>query len=98
MEDRFSLTCPCCKSHLVIDREKGIIIEFKETKVDEKKESFDERLKNLEDEKKRTEEKFQESIRIEKEKKATLEQKFNDLFAKAKDEPIEPQKRDIDLD
>ena len=62
------------------------------------KASFDARLKTLDEEKRIAEEKFQESIRAEKSKKDVLEKKFQDLFQKAKEGPVGPVQRDIDLD
>ena len=55
-------------------------------------------MKTLEDEKKAAEEKFQESMRAEKSKKEVLEKKFQDLFQKAKEGPVGPVTKDIDLD
>jgi hypothetical protein len=46
----------------------------------------------------RREARFKESMETEKEKAKLLERKFKELLKKAKDEPVAPPTRDIDLD
>lgn len=97
-DDRvFTVTCPCCKALLTIDADAFVVLQHEVPETGDKA-SFDDRLKNLDEEKRRAEEKFQESIRAEKSKKDVLEKKFQDLFKKAQEGPVGPMKRDIDLD
>ena len=97
-ERSFTVTCPCCGALVSIDGEARLAVGYEAPPSSEEKASFDARLKTLDDEKRIAEEKFQESIRAEKSKKEVLEKKFQDLFQKAKEGPVGPIKRDIDLD
>ncbi len=93
----FKVTCPSCRSSLVIDAEAKVVVGHEAPPV-ESTASFEERMQTLSKEKRLAEEKFQESIRTEKSKKEVLEQKFQDLVKKVKDEPIGPMTKEIDLD
>jgi hypothetical protein len=97
-ERSFTVTCPCCGALLTIDGEARLAVGHEAPPSSEERASFDARLKTLDDEKRIAEEKFQESIRAEKSKKEVLEKKFQDLFQKAKEGPVGPIQRDIDLD
>jgi hypothetical protein len=97
-ERSFTVTCPCCGALLTIDGEARLAVGYEEPPSSEEKTTFDARLKTLDEEKRVAEEKFQESIRAENSKKVVLERKFQDLFQKAKEGPVGPVKRDIDLD
>ncbi len=97
-EESYPLTCPCCGCVMKVDADSRIILSHTPPKEDKEAASFESRMSALKDEKKVAEDKFQESIRAEKAKKEVLEKKFKDLFQKAKEGPIGPMKRDIDLD
>ncbi len=94
----FTVTCPCCGATLTLDGEAQVVVGHEKPAGPQEKTSFEERMKTLDEEKRLAEEKFQESIRAEKSKKEVLEKKFQDLFQKAKEGPVGPMKRDIDLD
>lgn len=94
----FSVTCPCCGALLRLDGARGVIVGHEPPPEKGEKTSFEDRLKTLDTEKRIAEEKFQESVRAEKSKKEVLERKFQDLFEKAKQGPVGPVKRSIDLD
>ncbi len=95
---RFTVTCPCCGALVTLDAEARVVLSHEAPPSAAEKASFEDRLKRLDEEKRQAEEKFQESIRSEKAKKEVLEQKFQDLFKKAKEGPVGPIPRDIDLD
>lgn len=97
-EGDFTVTCPHCGAHLTIDGGAQVVTGHEPPPDQGEKASFETRMKILQDEKKIAEEKFQESIRAEKSKKEVLEKKFQDLFQKAKEGPVGPVKKDIDLD
>jgi hypothetical protein len=97
-EQAFSVTCPCCGALLTVDGAARVVTGHEVAQSPGEKASFDARLKTLDEEKRIAEEKFQESIRAEKSKKDVLEKKFQDLFQKAKEGPVGPVQRDIDLD
>lgn len=96
--DDFTVTCPHCGALLTLDGEAKVVMSHEPPPSQGDKASFEARMKTLEEEKHVAEEKFQESIRAEKSKKEVLEKKFQDLFQKAKEGPVGPMKRDIDLD
>lgn len=97
-EDLYSLTCPCCGSVLTVDAGARVVLRHTMPKEEGSKASFESRMSALKEEKRLAEDKFKESIRAEKSKKEVLEKKFKDLFEKAKEGPVGPMKRDIDLD
>jgi hypothetical protein len=97
-ENEYTLTCPCCGALITVDGEARVVLRHETPPSTAEKASFEARMKTLEEEKRMAEEKFQESIRTEKSKKEILEKKFQDLFQKAKEGPVGPMKRDIDLD
>lgn len=94
----FSVTCPCCGASLVIDEQAKVVADHTPPPSKKETTSFEDRMAKLKEEKRLAEEKFKESVRAEDSKKEVLEQKFQDLFKKAKDEPAGPGVRDIDLD
>ena len=97
-DSAFTVTCPCCGALLTLDAAARVVTSHEPPPSTADKSSFEARMKTLQDEKRIAEEKFQESIRSEKSKKEVLEKKFQDLVQKAKEGPVEPMKRDIDLD
>lgn len=94
----FTVTCPCCHALVTIDSAAQVVTGYEPPPGAGDKATFEARMKTLEDEKRVAEEKFKESIRTEKSKKEVLEKKFQDLFQKAKEGPVGPIKKDIDLD
>ena len=94
----FTVTCPCCHALITIDSAAQVVTGYEPPPGAGDKATFEARMKTLEDEKRVAEEKFKESIRTEKSKKEILEKKFQDLFQKAKEGPVGPIKKDIDLD
>ncbi len=97
-ETTYTVTCPCCGARLTLDAAARVVVSHEAPPATGEKATFDARLKTLDEEKRVAEEKFQESVRAEKSKKDVLEKKFQDLFQKAKEGPVGPVKRDIDLD
>ena len=94
----FSLTCPCCKAILEVDAEARVVSDYTPPPEDKEAVSFEDRMSSLRQEKEAAEKKFEESMRAEKGKGDVLKKKFDDLFEKAKQEPVGPMTRDIDLD
>jgi hypothetical protein len=100
MSDTISITCPHCRSAIVVDRSAGVVVAHeapveKGTKID-----FDERLKQLEQEKQRMAGRMDEAMRAEKDKNRLLEDRFRKLMDTAREsgEDDKPFIRDIDLD
>lgn len=94
---RFSVTCPCCGASLVVDDKARVVADYTPPPSKKETTSFEKRMEKLKEEKRIAEEKFKESVRSEESKKEVLEQKFQDLFKKAKEKPAGPSVRDIDL-
>lgn len=94
----FTICCPHCKALIEIDEENKVVISFEEPKTIKEGITFEERLKQLNEEKKVAQAKFEESLRTEKSKKEILEKKFKELSEKAKEMKDIPLKKDIDLD
>ncbi len=100
MTRTISVTCPHCNAALTIDLEAGVVSGHEaplappSDKVD-----FDQRLRQLEEEKRRASDRMAEAMRSEKNRDRLLADRFKSLMDKAKDEPDEgPRIRDIDLD
>ncbi len=95
----FDVKCPCCQAELRIDPETRAVITFKEPERPRTLEDIDTGLEKLKGEAARREEAFRKSFENEKKSGEVLARKFDELFKKAKEEPIgPPPKRDIDLD
>ncbi len=95
----FEVKCPCCQAELKIDPETRAVITFKAPERPREMESIEVGLERLKGEAARREEAFRKSVEAERSSKDVLAKKFDELFKKAKEEPIgPPPTRDIDLD
>ena len=99
MSDPVIVSCPHCGSNLTIDTAAGVVVGHTPPPSHKEKVGFDDRLKEIEAEKKRSADKMAEAMRKEKSKERLLEDRFRKLMDDAKDmeddgKPI----RDIDLD
>jgi len=92
------LTCPCCQATLTVDPVLGAVLYHEPPPRPATVTDLKTALEELKGEASRREARFKESIETEKEKAKLLERKFKELLKKAKDEPIAPPTRDIDLD
>ena len=94
-----TVTCPHCDSSLVIDVEAGVVVDHTPPVQTRDKIDFNDRLKQMEDEKARSADRLAEAMRQEKSKNRLMEDKFRSLMEKAKDEDDGSRPlRDIDLD
>lgn len=95
----FEIKCPCCQAELKIDPDTRAVITFKEPERPRTLENLETGLERLKGAAARREEAFQKSFEAEKKQSQVLAKKFDELFKKAKESPLEPPpKRDIDLD
>ncbi len=95
----FDVKCPCCQAELKIDPQTQAVITFKEPERPRTLEDIDTGLERLKGAAARREEAFRKSFEAEKKSGEVLAKKFDELFKKAKESPLEPPpKRDIDLD
>jgi hypothetical protein len=97
LRTEFEVTCPCCRSTLVIDEGLHRVVRHVEPERVDKPELHDaERI--LADEKARREALFEQSVLAERNRGDALSKRFEDALKQAKAEPITKPTRDFDLD
>jgi Zn-finger nucleic acid-binding protein len=92
------VTCPCCDATLTIDPSLGVVLDHKPPVRPQMAVDLKEAVKLVKEEASRRDEKYQKIAEAEKNKSKVLEAKFQQLFKKAKEEPITKPIKDIDLD
>jgi hypothetical protein len=92
------VTCPCCDATLTIDRALGAVLDHKLPVKPQMAVTLKDAARQVQEEAGRRDEKYQKIAEAEKNKSKVLEAKFQELFKKAKDEPITKPLKDIDLD
>jgi hypothetical protein len=92
------VTCPCCDAILTIDPSVSAVVSHKLPAKPQVVTQMKDVGKHLQQEATRREEKYQQLAEAEKNKSKVLEAKFQELFKKAKEEPITKPLKDIDLD
>ena len=98
MAPKTTVTCPHCHTTLEIDTEAGVVVSHEPPKDVKKAVDFDQRLKDLEEAKKRASNRIEEAMRAEKAKGRVLEDRFKKLLGEAKESKDDkPPLKDIDL-
>jgi len=93
------ISCPCCQATLVIDRETLAILYVTEHRVKAGGASFEKSLQDLKDKEKQKSSRFQQAMEEEKQRKALLGKKFQELRKQADTNPDDrPPLRPFDLD
>lgn len=92
------IACPCCEAVLTIDPSLAAVIDHKQPAKPQIAVQLKDAVKLVKEEASRRDEKYQKIVEAEKNKSKVLEAKFQELFKKAKDEPISKPLKDIDLD
>jgi hypothetical protein len=92
------VTCPCCDAALTIDPVLGVVLDHKLPVRPQMALALKDAVKLVNEEADRRDEKYQKIAEAEKNKSKVLEAKFQELFKKAKEEPITKPLKDIDLD
>ena len=92
------VTCPCCEATLTIDPALGAVLDHKLRPRPQMAVELKDAVKIVKEEASRRDEKYQKIAEAEKNKSKVLEAKFQELFKKAKEEPISKPLKDIDLD
>ena len=92
------VACPCCDAILTIDPALGAVLDHKLPVKPHMAVELKDAVKQVKEEASRRDEKYQKLAEAEKNKSKVLEAKFQELFKKAKEEPIEKPLKDIDLD
>ncbi|HKY09725.1 MAG TPA: hypothetical protein VJQ55_15860 [Candidatus Binatia bacterium] len=92
------ITCPCCEAVLTIDPALGAVLDHKVPPKPKLAVQLKDAVNFVKEEANRRDEQYQRIAEAEKNKAKVLEAKFQELFKKAKDEPITKPLKDIDLD
>jgi len=92
------ITCPCCDATLTIDPALSAVLDHKLPVNPQMAVQLKDAVKLVKEEASRRDEKYQKIAEAEKNKSKVLEAKFQELFKKAKEEPITKPLKDIDLD
>jgi hypothetical protein len=92
------ITCPCCDAILTIDPVLGAVLDHKLPVKPQMAVALKDAVQQVKEEAGRLDEKYQKLAEAEKNKSKVLEAKFQELFKKAKEEPITKPLKDIDLD
>jgi|SRR5688572_25752222 hypothetical protein len=92
------VTCPCCDATLTIDAALAAVLDYKAAARPQMTVDLKDAVKFVKEEANRRDEKYQKIAEAEKNRSKVLEAKFQELFKKAKEEPITKPLKDIDLD
>lgn len=92
------ITCPCCDATLTVDPALGVVLDHKLPVRPHMAVALKDAVKAVSEEASRRDQKYQQIAEAEKNKSKVLEAKFQELFKKAKEEPITKPLKDIDLD
>jgi hypothetical protein len=97
LKSELEVTCPCCKSALVIDTNLGRVVSHKEPERGDKPE-LSEAARILAAEEARREALFEQSFAAEQGRDDALSRRFEEALKQASKEPITRPTRDFDLD
>ncbi len=92
------ILCPCCQTTLVVDRTTLGILYVTEPRVKAGGASFEQSLQDLKAKEKQTSSRFQQAIEEEKQRKALLGKKFQELRKHADANPDERPARPFDFE
>ena len=97
LETEYEVTCPCCRSTLVVDAGLKRVVRHVEVERTDKP-KLDEAHRILADEKARRESIFAQSVVSERTRGDALSKRFEEALKQAREEPITKPERDFDLD
>ena len=97
LKSEIEVTCPCCRSSLVIDVNLGRVISHREPERGDKPELTDAQ-RILAEAQARREALFEQSVAAEKGRDDALSRRFEEALKQASGEPITRPHRDFDLD
>jgi len=92
------VTCPCCDATLTVDPVLAVVLDHKVPVRPQMAVALKDAVKAVNEEASRRDQKYQQIAEAEKNKSKVLEAKFQELFKKAKEEPVTKPLKDIDLD
>jgi hypothetical protein len=97
LSSELEVTCPCCRSSLVVDTNLGRVVSHREPERSDKPE-LTESARILAAEASRRDALFEQSVEAEKGRGDALDRRFEEALRQAKQEPITRPARDFDLD
>jgi hypothetical protein len=97
LRTEYEVTCPCCKSALVIDEGLRRVVRHVEPERGDKP-KLDEAHRILAEEKARRDALFEQAVTSERTRGDALSKRFEEALRQAKDEPVSKPHRDFDLD
>jgi len=97
LKSELEVTCPCCEATLVIDLNLGRVVSHREPERGNKPE-LDDAQRILDEEARRREAIFQQSVDAEKTRGDALSRRFDEALRQAHQEPVTRPSRDFDLD
>jgi hypothetical protein len=92
------VTCPCCSATLTVDPSLPAVLNHKLPPRPLLIAELKDAARMVKEEATRRDEKYQQIVEAEKNKSKVLEAKVQELFKKAKEEPLTKPLKDIDLD
>lgn len=92
------VTCPCCSATLTIDPSLPAVLDHKLPAKPQLIAELKDAARLVREEAARRDEKYQQIAEAEKNRSKLLEAKFQELFKKAKEDPLQKPLKDIDLD
>ncbi len=100
MYETIKVTCPCCKTILIVDRKEGKILEERRPILEESSgDRFQDAMKKVRGQKEFIESKVRDTKKRQQERKGKLDKLFEEELKKAQEEgPPEKPLRPIDLD
>jgi hypothetical protein len=97
LKSEIEVTCPCCRSSLVIDTNLGRVVSHREPERGDKPE-LHEASRILADQAAKREALFEQSVANEKGRDDALARRFEEALKQAHGEPVTKPVRDFDLD
>ena len=97
LKSELEITCPCCRSTLVVDTNLRRLVSCREPERGDKPE-LDAAAKILAAEEARREALFSQSMEAEKGRGDALARRFEEALRQAENEPVTKPMRDFDLD
>ena len=97
LKSEIEVTCPCCRTALVVDTNLGRVVSHSEPERGDKP-ALNEAARILAAEAARRESLFAQSVEAEKGRGDALDRRFEEALRQAKQEPVTRPARDFDLD
>jgi hypothetical protein len=97
LDTEYEVTCPCCRSTLVIDSGLRRVVRHVELERADKP-KLDDAHRILAEEKARRDSLFEQSVQSERTRGDALSKRFEEALKQARQEPISKPSRDFDLD